>query len=138
MGILSKLAFWKKQDTIGDLNKDIDMGKDLDLGGMNPDLGLGPEPGMGSSQDPLSSMPPTGPPPSQPQFPQQGFQPVNQPGNQAPPTQDQDFVNSKNLEVISSKLDALRASLDSINQRLANIEKIAQGEQEDHNKRRYY
>ncbi|MBW2995605.1 hypothetical protein KY312_04590, partial [Candidatus Woesearchaeota archaeon] len=32
---------------------------------------------------------------------------------------------AKNLEIISAKLDALRASIDSINQRLANIERIA-------------
>ena len=49
-----------------------------------------------------------------------------------------DYINSKNLEVISSKLDALRASLESINQRLANIEAIARGEQEDQRRKRYY
>ena len=47
------------------------------------------------------------------------------------------YIASKNLEVISSKLDALKASLDALNQRVANIESIARGEQED-KRRRYY
>lgn len=35
---------------------------------------------------------------------------------------------SKNLEVVSSKLDVLKASLESINQRLAHLEKLAESE----------
>lgn len=41
----------------------------------------------------------------------------------------QDMVG-KDIEIVSSKIDALRATLESINQRLANIERIAYGEQE--------
>ena len=36
-----------------------------------------------------------------------------------------DIINSKNYEVMMSKLDALSAQLESINQRLKNIERIA-------------
>ena len=34
------------------------------------------------------------------------------------------------MQVISAKLDAIRATLDSINQRVANLERVAYGEQE--------
>ena len=50
---------------------------------------------------------------------------------------DRDYIHSKSLEVISSKLDALKAAIESISQRLANIEAIAKGEQEE-KKRRYF
>lgn len=38
-----------------------------------------------------------------------------------------DFV-AKDIEIVSAKLDALKASLESINQRLAHLERIAEGE----------
>ena len=44
------------------------------------------------------------------------------------------YITNKNLEILSSKLDALRAAIDSMSQRLENIERIAYGEQE---KKRY-
>ena len=139
MGILSKLPFFKKKDDFGlgkeDFGKDLGLDKDLGLGetGMNPDLGMG----MESKPDPYSGAGQNTPPPQQPAPSPQGFQPAY-PQPAQPTAQDQDYVNSKTLEVISSKLDALRASLDAINQRLANIENIAQGEQEEHHRRRYY
>lgn len=42
----------------------------------------------------------------------------------------QEVTVDKDLEVISSKLDAIRANLDSINQRLANLERVAYGEKD--------
>ncbi len=50
---------------------------------------------------------------------------------------DADYMHSKNLEVVSSKLDALRAAIDSINARLQNIERIA-GQEEENRRKRYY
>lgn len=44
---------------------------------------------------------------------------------------DSDYMISKNIEVLSSKMDAIRAAIESINQRLANIERIAQSEHDD-------
>jgi hypothetical protein len=38
------------------------------------------------------------------------------------------YVISKNLEIISYKLDALRAAIDSLSQRVANLERIASEE----------
>ena len=83
---------------------------------------------------------------SQPSFQQQSFQSpsFSQPSYSSasyapasPPPHDADYLNSKNLEVISSKLDALRAAMESMNARLANIERIA-GQEEDNRRKRYY
>ena len=131
MAFLSKLAFWKKKGDIDDIGKDLGLDKELglDMGtGPSPDLGMGIEPQQQqqSFQKYPSYQQPGFQAPSAPSFP--GFQ---QPSNDS-------YIASKNLEVISSKLDALRVSIESINQRLANIEAIARGEQEDTRRRRYY
>lgn len=129
MSVFSKIAFWKKKDDFGDFEKDLGLDKDFGIGdsgtGMSPDLGMGME-----TQEPHKY-------PSY-QQPQQGFQPIQQ-GYQQPVQQmsDRDYIHAKSLEVISSKLDALKAAIESINQRLANIEAIAKGEQED-KRRRYF
>ena len=136
MGIFGKLAFWKKKDDLG-LDKDFgkDLGFDKDLG---MDMGQGPSPdlGMGLEQQPLQKYP---------SFQQSSFQPnfPSQPSFQSqqsfqPSASNDSYIASKNLEVISSKLDALRASLDNVSQRLASIEAIARGEQEDNRRKRYY
>lgn len=130
MGIFSKLAFWKRKDDFADLG----MGKepaDLNLGA---DLGL---PDMQQPQ-PTYRQPWQQPPPlQQPMQSYQSYQPTSPPGFQAQssfsapqfstPQQD---ITSKNIELISSKLDALKAYLDNISQRLANLERIASGEEE--------
>ena len=90
----------------------------MDQGGMAP----GPSPGPAPTQPSMPSFSP----PSQPQY--------QQPPSYAP----QQELESKNLEVISSKLDAIRASIESLNQRLANLEAIAKGEEEQGRRRRYY
>jgi hypothetical protein len=134
MAFFDKLAFWKKKDDLGDLGKDLGLDKDLGLGmdaGPSPDLGMGLET---PQQQPFQKYPSF----QQNNLSQPGFQP--QPAFQAsqqPSYQSDSYINSKNLEVISSKLDALRATMESINQRLANIEAIARGE-EDQRRRRYY
>lgn len=134
MRFFSKLAFWKKKDEFGSIglgDKPKGLGSDLAA----PDLGLGSgglEGGFGAPTQPTPAPPtqPSYPQPQQPSF-QAQFQP---PAQQQQP---QGFTAEKDLEVISSKLDALRAALDSINQRLANLEAIARGEEEQ-SKRRYY
>lgn len=136
MSLLGKLAFWKKKDEFGDIGLG-DKGMGSDFGGS--DLGIGstpsgpesPEGGYGLPTQPTQS---SLIPPQQPSAPQPSFQPQFQP---PPPQQQAGFSTDKDLEVISSKLDALRAALDSINQRLANLEAIARGGEEQ-NKRRYY
>ncbi len=142
MGFLGKLAFWKKRDDLDDLGKELGLDKEfgLDVSGHSPDLGFGLEQGN------MQMQPQMQPQIQQPysrygsfQQPSQGFNPLQsfQQPQQASQTMSDSFIASKNLEVISSKLDALRASLESINQRLANLEAIAKNEQEGI-KRRYY
>ena len=60
-------------------------------------------------------MPPVQMSPSFPQHPQQQF-PV---------------TYSKDLEIISAKLDSIKASIEAINQRLTNLERIAAGERDE-------
>ena len=122
MGLLGKLAFWKRKDDFGDIGKDLGIDKDIGLDGPSPDLGLS----MPQQQDPQAYQ-------RYPSFqPNQNFQPAYQ-----APLSDSNVIITKNLEVLSSKLDALKATLDSMNQRIANIEAIARGE-EQQQRRKYY
>jgi len=156
MGLFDKVMFWKKKDDFGDLGLDSGLGE----GGSGHDLAMPPDMGMqkdpmlpgdlGLPKD--ESMPsdngpdqgfgmehanPGSPMPSGTDYNQPGLsspaQPTFGPQSGPPPQQHPgigDYTVSKDIEVISSKLDALRASLDSINQRLANLERIAQGDQD--------
>ncbi|MEA3429730.1 MAG: hypothetical protein U9R08_00495 [Nanoarchaeota archaeon] len=54
----------------------------------------------------------------------------NRPPQQNPHQREPQIIN-KDLELISAKLDGLRATLDAINQRLTNIERIASGEKHE-------
>ena len=76
---------------------------------------------------PPEEQPPIGAPPG---FGMPGFSPMQQSGMQM---QQQTPQYAREYEILSAKMDALKAILDSINQRLENIERIARGEQE-----RYY
>jgi len=132
MGILDKIMFWKKKDEFADLGlgdkENLAFGDDFGSKQMGLD-----QPGFGqpatSQPSAFGTQAPPSIPAQQPQFQQQYQQPKFE-----SPQQD---LNSKNLEIISTKIDTLRASLESINQRLANIENIARGDEEQH-KRRYY
>lgn len=66
-------------------------------------------------------------------FAEPGYQPQPSPypSYPAPAQQPRAFrerFSSKDLEVINAKLDAIKANLESINQRIANLERIAHGE----------
>lgn len=147
MGIFGKLAFWKHKDIPGPEKGDLGAGDDLGLGkdtaGLgNENLGLGDQSGLGDVgkmpgeggfggefTNPPQPMPPgaTETPASQPSaFGRTGMS--MQPGNDIQ-------TLSKNIEVISSKMDALKAVLDNLSQKVANIEKIAEGEEEEPKKR---
>ena len=139
MGILDKLMFWKKDE---DEFKDIGLGDKGNLAfgdefNTSVGAGFGPTPGLGQGMGQSSygqQYPqnyPT-PQPSMPSYPPPQFQ--QQPRFGSP----QEEMTSKNLEIISSKLDALRASIESLNQRLANLEAIARGEEDQSRRRRYY
>lgn len=63
---------------------------------------------------------------------QQGF---GQPGQ--PQGYGQNDMTTKELEIISSKLDSIRAMLESLNQRVSSLERVAYGDQSYGNQRRY-
>ena len=121
---LGKLLPWKRRDELG-------LGPDLGLGG----LGGG---GYGSPQGSMPGMPfdqPMQPMPGLgglPQYPQaQPFGASQVPQMEAfQRNQAYERSSGKDFEIVSAKLDALKAALDSINQRLALIERYFQTEQE--------
>ncbi len=136
------MAFWSKLKFWG--SKEPNIGKYPDIPPMPgdpgpfPDLNLqsfGINPGQGA-QNAQSMNANVGQNFNPYQYPT--FEPVpqnNTPRNVTFPGSSMtqpEFIGSKdmNMEVVSAKLDALRASLESINQRLANLERIAYGELE--------
>lgn len=154
MGFLDKLAFWKKDD-LGSFDKGLDIGKNdfgsMDLGGPNNDFNANnigmptPSQGMpdmtnfrgvgdtnGQNEMNRTIQQQLGPDPmadSSPSFstysPKSNFQEVPR----------QNATNSHEIEVISAKLDAIRATLDAVNQRLSNLERAAYPEQNNNPRR---
>jgi len=127
MGFLDKLMFWKHKEP--DFMKDSGgFGGDLgsfDLGNPGSDpmafKGAGDFNQMGDMNRSLhqtSFSQPSGP---------SGYSTFQQ----SPAPQ---MAGNHDMEVVAAKLDAIRATLDSINQRLANVERIAYAEQEEHRK----
>lgn len=119
MGFFGKILPWKRKDDLG-LNDNLGIGGaggDAGLGG----LGLG---GMPYEQPGASQYPPQfggfGAGQSRPQM--EAFQ-----QNQA---YERSFAAGKDIEVVSAKLDAVKSALEALNQRLANIERYLQTEQE--------
>lgn len=113
MDVLKKLMFWKKDDLL-----DTGLGKSLDQPvGLEPNLGMGSQAALGV-------------PPTQPSYPSfqsapQGMGPQSFQGLQQ---EQSSYTVSKDIEIISSKLDAIRASIDNLSQRLANLERMSYGD----------
>ena len=137
MGVLDKLMFWKRSDDLPGIGKGADLGFDAGLGanpGMpNDNLGLppsNPELGLPQARNDLGQQQGFGqqtyPPPQQ--TAPVGFQ--SSPVMPQQPAQQEMTMMSKDLELLSYKLDTLKAAIDMVNQRLANIERLATGEQE--------
>lgn len=143
MAFLDKLMFWKHKEEAPAVDLGMGSATGLDQGNLGFDQQY-------AQQQPFF---PTGVPaesamaPDQyaQQYPQRQFQ---QPGNESltptfkPPmnmqapqgAQQQYFSQEKESELIAAKLDAIKANLESINQRLANIERIAYGEKQQEKK----
>ena len=127
--------FWKK-DEFGDLDNG-DLGKDF--GGMNDfgkdtnNLGM---PGLTDFSNTPVDIPQSPSPLQMNRFdrqreiiPQQI--PLQQSNYQQYPVVEQSNPGSKDIELISVKLDSIRNTLEIMNQRIARIEKIAEGEQQE-------
>lgn len=131
MSLLDKVKFWKKDEpSFGDIKMDAPIGE------LNPPMGASPADstaglggtgslggfdstsGFGSPPQDDFGLPPPGLS-HQPMQPQPLSRPVSPMVRQVPSSD----ILSKDIEIISSKLDALRATLEAINQRLSNIER---------------
>jgi hypothetical protein len=128
MGIFSKLAFWKKED---DFNFDDiankDMGKDLFKG---DNLGLKEQP-LTQEKDPFA-MPtetekPSFSPPAEKTSGIQQLQEQNQQTMQGLQNQQRATtgVSARDVDLLSSKLDTIKALLNSMDQRIANLERAS-------------
>jgi len=117
-----KLAFWKKDP-------------EIDAPIAPPEQGLGDRTGLGNigqgfdntglnqAQGPGTNVP-------------QGLEPIeetpaSQPSAFSKSNQPQPDNLAKNIEIISSKVDTIKAVLDNLAQKIDKIEKIAEGEQEE-------
>ena len=151
MSIFGKLAFWKK-DRLGDFGKDdlslgnnsfgnndfgnMDMGRpdtignDMSMSQGLPDVttyrGVGDKQSQGEMNQTVRQQ--LGPDPmanNQSSFPSTDYREMAPSVASAP---------NQGSEIISAKLDAIKATLDAVNQRLANLERVAFSEHD--NKRR--
>ena len=114
MGVFNKLAFWKKKEDDFGLNE-------LDKS-LNMPTGV-PSPGSSANNLGLNTQPFSQPQQNQFQSQQYEF------GQQQPQfqafQQDQGYTIQKEIEVVSIKLDAIKAAIENISQRLANLERFA-------------
>jgi hypothetical protein len=125
MGIFSKLAFWKKED---DFNFDDiankDMGKDLFKG---DDLGLKEQP-LTQEKDPFAMPTETEKPSFSPPAEQtSGIQQLQEQNQQTMQSQKQATtgISARDVDLLSSKLDTIKALLNSMDQRIANLERAS-------------
>jgi hypothetical protein len=118
MSVLDKLMFWKKEDDFDiDFDKSVDkeMQKSDDLF-KTDDLGLDQKPAGLDEKSPFDQ-PATEETKSQPwEQPKQEPTAVQQLQQQTPGS------STRELELLSSKLDTIKAILNSMDQRIANIE----------------
>ncbi|MFC1800993.1 hypothetical protein ACFLZB_00825 [Nanoarchaeota archaeon] len=118
MGIFSKLFGKKEKESVPGY-EGLAQGEKAPEGWGMPELGQPPQPGQQ-------------PPQHQQAFEEPSLAPSMQQQPEMRPTAP--MVNPQ-MEVINSKLDAIRAMLNSVEMRLANLEKIARG---DEDQKRYY
>lgn len=138
MGVLDKVMFWKKNDDF-DFDKltdtKFDDSKPLQDGLSSDQSSSDPFGTQNNQTDPISSLSQQQTPPTQ----QSSFQQNNQfQNNQQPQQHNPDFnyqLPNRELELISSKLDTIKAILMSLDQRTSNLEKVAgvDKKKEEHN-----
>jgi len=146
MGVLDKLAFWKHKEDNLSVPDVASYGTNLGLnkGAMDSSLGINQDPLQGAGFD-LSRY-------TQNELGQQEQQDMNQPSlgefqnpsqsssfsklNQARPQQMQQgndpYSISKNIEVLSARMDTIKAMLDNLTEKVNKIEEMAEAEQSPH------
>jgi hypothetical protein len=142
MAILDKLAFWKKKDEfdLGDLGPMPGEEKDKGMPSATPspfEKEMGTEPSGFPEEPSTHPSPAAGVPeePSGPDFsaPPGGPAPTHPAAAQMPSP----ASGNRDIELISAKLDAIKAMLENINQRLATLERIAKSSSEHETYPRY-
>lgn len=127
MSFLNKLAFWKKDDEFNDADLGLDNGFDPSNDFNQPNDFNNPNSGV-SPNDFIER---------QPMQNQNYAQPNMNPTDNyqvASPVHHEDMsgkMMSKDIELVSYKIDALRASIDSLNQRVINIEHLLREDREN-------
>jgi hypothetical protein len=150
MGLLGKLMFWKKEDEFGlDMPETKDFGKDFNIGGLTDDplkspssssfgaekspfgddQSIGSSPQLGNTPFPTTSQNLPGTRSAGSSF-NPSSSPQNQPWQSQSPQFSQSSTSAKDLELINSKLDTLRAMLQSIDQRLNTMEHTTAGDKQ--------
>ena len=120
-GVFAKVLPWKKKD-------DLALNDNLGLGGFGA-----PGPGMpGMPYEPQFGMGGGGLPQSQYGQPLGGFQGAAPQAEAFQRNQDYErsYAAGKEIEIVSAKLDAIKAALETLNQRLGAIERYIQTEQD--------
>ncbi len=133
MGLLGKLAFWRKEEPALPKPEDFDKGLGMstpDLGLPGEDLGL-PKPTGMPEMPGMEKMPGAEPLPPLPEAPRlEEVKPEPAPPMGAAPAPPTGAASGKDLEIISLKLDSLKTTLEALNERLARLEKMAEGGRE--------
>ena len=134
MALLDKLAFWRKKDEfdLGDLGP---MPGEKQMPGMDTsafEKELSSEPGGFPGEEP-SAFPRTTPSdiPEEPAGPAFGAPPGPLTRQSAPQRPMQMYGQNRDIELLSAKLDAIRAMLENINQRLEKIERLARSSEHE-------
>ena len=116
MAIMDKLLFWRHKSIQDTEPPDLGLGEDRKLG-----LDISDEPYEPGPVPPQHS--------PQGQHPQQFEEPDQEQERSAFAQHQQNYpqqsTQNKDIEIISAKLDALKATLDNINHRLEQIERMA-------------
>lgn len=123
MGILNKLMFWKKED---EFDFDETAEKELGFPKEEDDFSLDQQPSELDEGFPAEERP-SAPPFSEPQVPgrSRGQKDFSQPASAYARREPVVGTRDRDLELIQSKLDTLKAILTSLDQRMANLEKAA-------------
>ena len=126
MSVFGKLAFWKKDDLgLGDLPKDIGGAEE----GQPQSQGMSQPSGWSTDQHGLGEM-------SMQNSFNSGFERPQ--ALQSFQREQQGVSQSKDLELIASKLDAIRMAIENLSQRLANLERVTYGDGQPRRKHDFF
>ncbi len=129
MGMFDKLAFWKKDDDV-DFDKLADQAAGKTDLPHHDNLDMEEKNRLGLDEKPMFPEDPAGQTNQLPHHLQESAMPSDATTSPTPGSAAQHPMGpNRDLELINSKLDTLKATLTSVEQRIANIEKAMGAEQ---------